>query len=99
MPKSVEFDTQMHCDIDIFFRDIQLVKFHQKDDDSKTVTVPGIVRLKGKWKKRDIATLPRNANDCLETCNAHIFPDAQKLLIILATLLLQVVTKIQLLDV
>ena len=51
------------------------LELYRSDVDSKTVTVPQIVRWKEKWKKQEIATLPTNAIDTLEACYADLFPN------------------------
>ena len=42
------------------------------------------MRWKEKWKKPDVGTLPTNAIDALEACNADFFRSVRKLLTVLA---------------
>ena len=59
-----------------------LLELYQQDINCKIIAVAEIMRRKEKWKKENIATLPTNAIDALEACNAGLSPNVRKLLAI-----------------
>lgn len=64
-----------------------LLELYQQDIDSLSVTIPEISRWREKWKKEDnVSILPANAIDALHECNADVYPNVRKLLVILSTL-------------
>ena len=63
-----------------------LLELYQQDVDSKVIAMPEILRWQEKWKKQDISSLPIDAIQALEFCDADVYLNARKLLTILATL-------------
>ena len=74
MPKSLEFDTQKHCDTDILYEDKHLIGIKSTRCWQQNCHGFRNYALEEKWKKQNIANFLTNAIDALKAGNTRPLP-------------------------